>query len=119
MKNKQKISILTNPIPIGRYFITENILNVARFLKRAIKPPKFNYGIYGGHYGVTRSFVEGLKSNKIPHNYNPKKLDQMSQIVVVLAGVKTLLQAIELKKCGYIKKLIAGPNIVVFSSDNI
>jgi hypothetical protein len=42
----------------------------------------------------------------------------MSEVVFVLSGVKTLRQAIELKKKGVLKKIVAGPNIVVFSSDH-
>jgi len=118
MKDNKKISILTKPMPIGKFLIIENLRNIGRFFKRLINPPKFNYGIYGGHYAVTRSLIVGLKKNGYPHNYNPKTLSKLSETVVVLAGVRTLSQAIKLKRLGYIKKLFAGPNIVIFSADN-
>jgi hypothetical protein len=61
--------------------------------------------------------VEGLEKLGINFNYAPLGLRHLADTVVVLAGVDTLQQAIYLKSKGYIRKLFAGPNIVIFSSD--
>lgn len=66
---------------------------------------------------MTRSLVEGLKSINASFNYNPSYTSRLTDTVVVLAGVRTLRQAIRLKQQGRIRKLYAGPNIVTFSSD--
>lgn len=112
------ISILTDPLPIGKQFLPELIRKIGRIPRDFFNRPKFNYGFYRGHYAVTRSLIEGLKKAGLPHNYNPTHLRDLSDTVVVLAGVRTLRQAIEFKRKGYIKKLFAGPNIVIFSSDH-
>lgn len=112
------LTILTDPIPAGGWLLEECARRAARYARNQIKRPKYNFGFYRGHFAVTRSLVEGLLKLGLPHNYNPSSLGQLADTVVVLAGVRTLQQAIELKKKGYIKKLLAGPNIVVFSSDH-
>lgn len=81
-------------------------------------PTRYGLEHYRGHHGVTRSLVEGLSKEKLPFNYNPRSIRSLSKTVVVLAGIRTLAQAIELKKKGHIHRLYAGPNIVVFSSDS-
>lgn len=111
------ISILTDPLPHGRFAIPELTRKVGRVVRHQLAPPKYNFGEYRGHYAVTRSLIEGLKKSALPHNYNPSRLSKLANTVVVLAGVRTLRQAIELKGQGKIRKLYAGPNIVVFSSD--
>jgi len=112
------ISVLTDPLPYARWLIPELAWKAVRLVRDQVNPPKYNYGRYRGHYAVTRSLVEGLKKSGLLHNYNPLHLSQLSDTVVVLAGVRTLRQAIELKRRGYIKKFFAGPNIVIFSSDH-
>lgn len=73
---------------------------------------------YGGHVGVTRSLIEGLdKIGYNDFNYAPDDEGEIAEHVHVLAGVNTLQYAIGLKKSGKIKKLTAGPNIVVFSDE--
>lgn len=111
------ITVLTDPLPIGSLFISELSRHIYRKGRDLVKPPKYNYGFYRGHYAVTRSLIEGLKKNGLPYNYNPKYQNDLADTVVVLAGVRTLRQAIDLKRQGHIRKLFAGPNIVVFSSD--
>lgn len=111
------ITILTDPVPHGRYFLPEVFRKFYRFIRDLLKKPKYNYGYYRGHYAVTRSLIVGLKLNSLQHNYNPFKITDLADTVLVLAGVRTLLQAIELKRAGKIKRLFAGPNIVNFSTD--
>ena len=73
---------------------------------------------YGGHTAVTRSLIEGLdKIGYADYNYRPSSEKEIAEHVHVLAGVRTLRYAIELKKRGKIQHLTAGPNVVVFSTD--
>jgi hypothetical protein len=116
---KPKISILTDPMPWGQEVINEGSRRIARFIRDAFRPkkPYFNHPKYRGHFAVTRSLIEGLQKIGASFNYNPRYPWQLADNVIVLAGIRTLRQAIRLKKQGKIKKLFAGPNIVVFSSD--
>ena len=115
----KKITVLTDPIPKGSYFFKEYAKIIIRSLLGFIKfkSKYYSHKKYRGHFAVTKSLVEGLKLNNFDFNYNPRKVTKLSRIVIVLAGVRTLKQAIEFKKKGLIDKIFAGPNIVVFSSD--
>jgi hypothetical protein len=117
--NRPTISVLTDPMPLGRELLHEGARQIARMARDAIRPSRkfFNHPQYRGHFAVTRSLVEGLHKISASFNYNPRYECQLADIVVVLAGVRTLRQAIRMKRQGRIKKLFAGPNIVVFSSD--
>ncbi len=106
-----QVSILTDPIPTGHHLLSEGV----RRLKRRFRNNKSAQ--YRGHPGVTRSLVEGLMKIKANFNYNPVNLSQLAENVIILSNVKTLHQAISLKQKGIIKKLYAGPNIVIYSSD--
>lgn len=72
---------------------------------------------YSGHFAVTRSLIEGLQKTGTQYVYNPKQVSKLTDHVHVLGGVNTLKYAIRLKKQGKIRRLTAGPNIVVLSSD--
>lgn len=103
---KKRLTILTEPIT----FKSKLKLLAKKILGRQTK--------YGGHYAVTRSLVEGLqKIGNTDFNYRPKSEKEIAEHVHVLAGIETLKYAIGLKRQGKIKKLTAGPNIVVFSTD--
>lgn len=67
---------------------------------------------YGGHFAVTRSLVEGLKKIKADFNYNPGSITEVGETVAVLSGIETLGEAMEWKNKGYIRKLLAGPNLM-------
>lgn len=116
---RPKLTVVTDPIPYGSKFFTENAKIVARYFRDRIKPPRQNYNRskYRGHPAVTRSLIEGLISINASFNYNPKSIREFGEVVVVLSGVETLRQMISIKRKGIIKTLFAGPNIVVFSSD--
>ena len=115
---RPKITVLTDPMPWGRELLNEGV-RIARAVRDAIRQNRayYNHPIYRGHFAVTRSLVEGLQKINASFNYNPRLPWQLADTVIVLAGVRTLRQAIRLKQEGKIKKLFAGPNIVVFSSD--
>jgi hypothetical protein len=112
------LSILTDPLPIGRDSFPEAARRIARIMKYILRKRSFaSHSRFRGHFAVTRSLVEGLEKIGADFNYNPNQLSELGDNVVVLAGVRTLRQAIRLKKKGRIRKLFAGPNIVHFSSD--
>ncbi len=116
--SKPALTILTDPMPVGRDYFPETARRVARRLKYAVQDRTYtSHPKYRGHFAVTRSLVEGLEKIGADFNYNPQQLSQLAHTVVVLAGMRTLRQAIRLKQQGHIRRLFAGPNIVVFSSD--
>ncbi len=71
-----------------------------------------------GHRQVTESLLRGLTHLEIPFVYNPSRLDQVTDIVIVLADPKALQQAIVLKKKRKIKYLCAGPNIMTRADEH-
>ena len=116
---RAKVAILTDPMPWGRDLLYEGARRIARSVRDIILPTRkyLNHHKYRGHFAVTRSLVEGLQNINASFNYNPRYPWQLADTVIVLSGVRTLRQAIRLKQHCKIKKLLAGPNIVVFSSD--
>lgn len=75
-------------------------------------------GNYGGHYAVTRSLIEGLKKTDACFNYDPRNVAEVGDVVLVLSDTNALRQAIQFKRDGRIKKLLAGPNLVVWACDD-
>ena len=116
---RPKITILTDPVPWGYEFLNEGGRRIARLIRDAFRPSRkfFNQRLYRGHFAVTRSLIEGLQQINASFNYNPYSPWSLADTVIVLAGVRTLRQAIRLKQQGRIKKLFAGPNIMINSSD--
>lgn len=117
---RPKITILTDPMPWERELLHEGTRRIARWVRDALRPNRqyFNHPLYRGHFAVTRSLVEGLQKINASFNYNPRYPWELADTVIVLAGVRTLRQAIRMKQQGRIKKLYAGPNIMCFSSDH-
>lgn len=113
------LTILTDPMPIGCDLVPEMGRRVGRRLKYLVRERSYaSHPRYRGHFAVTRSLIQGLEKNGAEFNYSPLSLRHLADIVLVLAGVDTLRQAIRLKQQGYIRRLYAGPNIVIFSSDH-
>lgn len=83
--------------------------------RSAIRRPLFKSRSYSGHFGVTRSVVDGLKRLGAPYRLNPM---QIAGDVIVLSNVEALHAAIMAKRAGRIRKLLAGPNIMVSSRDH-
>lgn len=81
-------------------------------------PIGHNSSQYGGPQSVTRSLIAGLSQLGITFNYNPSRIDDVGDVVMVLADLHALRQAISLKKSGRIKKLLAGPNLVVRANED-
>jgi len=82
--------------------------------KKLIK--KFLGKDFGGPQSVFDSLTLGLNELGIPYKINAS-LPKVPSVVCVLSGVDTLLWAIQLKQQGKIRKIIAGPNLVVGSED--
>jgi hypothetical protein len=61
--------------------------------------------------------INGLKNLGVEYNVNPSSLNDLHKIVFVPMNIRSLEQAINLKKKGLITKLVAGPNIAVFPND--
>jgi hypothetical protein len=115
--NDFEISVITSPVPDGPDACIQKTKSFLRKVKRNVygilRPaPSYMQSIFGGHHGVTRSLVEGLQKNGINFNYNPQSVSQLSRTVVVLADAVALKQMILFKQLGYIKYLLAGPNIL-------
>lgn len=102
-----QITVLTDP-PFRIYFF----LKWLKLKLQGKSMPK-----YGGHYAVTRSVVEGLQKIDVDVNYNPSVF-KIHKVVYVPGCINALRFAIFLKKIGLIKKLIAGPNLVILPTDN-
>lgn len=112
------LTVLTDPVPTGRYAISEPLKKVARQLRSVFRPPRpFTRSAYRGHFAVTRSLVEGLAKIGVNANYAPLSTREVAPTVVVLSGIGALSQAVEWRREGRISRLIAGPNLVDFPSD--
>lgn len=70
---------------------------------------------YSGPNAVEDSLYRGLSELGVAFSRNKKP--QTRDIAVVLSGAHALCEAIEYKKRGVIKKLIAGPNVMVNPKD--
>jgi hypothetical protein len=71
----------------------------------------------GGHHAVNRSLQRGLEKIGANFNWNPVRMEDVGPIVHVLCDPGTLKQCIELKKQGKIKRLLAGPNLMIRSNE--
>ncbi len=113
------LTVLTDPLPVGRFLVKETLKRAARPLRDLLRPrPIFLRSCpYRGHFGVTRSLVEGLRKINVSANYNPDRMAEVGPIVVILSGINALKQAITWKRQGRIDRLLAGPNILVLPSD--
>lgn len=112
LQAKPELTVITE-------FVPESTQKIIFYLKKAIKKI-LNIPIpyYTGHQAVTRSLVEGLQKNQVHFNYNPKDIKQISDVVAVLSSVEALQQMINLKKRGIVKRILAGPNLVILPSDH-
>ncbi len=100
-----KISILSKP---NNIFSKSSIKRVLRTLLRKS----------GGPAGVEESLKRGLKNIKdVEYNFNPPP-QKLYETVVVIQGKDTLEYALGLKKGGKIKKIYAGPNMILSSDGN-
>ena len=66
----------------------------------------------GGHYGVTRSLVAGLRQLGAQFAYAPPLHKTTAHTAIVLAGIADLKSAIAWRRRGGCGLLLAGPNVV-------
>jgi len=71
-----------------------------------------------GPDSVVRSLVAGLQEINVDYNHNPEDDAQIGDVVVVLSDIGMLSRAINLKRSGQIKLLLAGPNLMIKPSEH-
>ncbi len=96
------------------YIYTENLFLFPRF-KNYIKAI-LGKGIRGPQ-GVESSLIQGLEENGQEFCVN-EKFKTVIETACVISGVETLKWAINQKQQGLIKKIVAGPNLVVTPNDS-
>src|SRR5580704_15562748 len=72
----------------------------------------------GGHYGVTRSLVAGLRKLGSRFVYSPPLSRATARTAIVLAGIAELKSAIEWRRRHGCELLLAGPNVVEMPNDH-
>ena len=114
----QILTIVTRPPLTVRRLVDLLEETAKRFAKKILfsitRKPR--YLSVGGPQAVIESLLAGLADLNIPHRYNPWQ-HQVTPTVSVVRGVDTLRWALEQKQKGFIKTIIAGPNIVVAPPD--
>lgn len=117
-QHRPRLTILTDVVPHGRWGPAELAIRASRLVRDSVKPrPAYVDRRYRGHFAVTRSAVEGLGKIGVHATYNPLTRSGVADVVVVLSGVRALRQAIEWRRRGMIRRLLAGPNIVNVPAD--
>jgi len=106
-----QITILTKP---PKSFLNLFSFYLINWMKNLVKKVLFipNYG----PSAVLTSLIRGFDKLKVDYQLNPR-VQNISDAVCVLSGVSTLKWAIKAKKKRKIKKIIAGPNIIIIPSD--
>lgn len=100
--------------------LTKSINNnlVKKILEELLRKPNRKVVISNGPAAVLKSLINGFNRLNVKYNFNPKKIKEIGKTLIVLSNIEALKQAIELKKNKKIKKLLAGPNLVVLPSEN-
>ncbi|HET9830301.1 MAG TPA: hypothetical protein VFP91_01270 [Vicinamibacterales bacterium] len=109
------LTVLTTPIlPTSR----RAYIKLRGIGRRILKPgtPGLSGRRYPGHYGVTRSVVEGLRAIGADFNFNPVSFSELARVVYAPAN-EALRQAIDLKRRGAVEFLVAGPVNAWFADD--
>lgn len=109
-----RITILTKACPFDSYhsFLKRIFFHPAGLLK-IVKAQKEIHG----HTAVTKSILRGLKASGIKFNYNPLFSNRVAKTVVILSDVEALRQCIRLKQHKHNMKILAGPNLMIWSNE--
>lgn len=103
-----KITILTRPAGAGwSSGLRENIKSIVKSFYGLAVRRVWSWPRHLGHAAVTRSAVVGLKRLGAEFNYNPDTPEKVNEVVVVLHDLQALEQAVQLKRCGQVKKILA------------
>jgi len=106
-----QITILTKPPKSFSNLFSFYLINWIKNLAKKI------LGLPGyGPQAVLRSLIHGFDILGVDYQLNPKSKN-ISDIICVISRVDSLKWAIKAKKQGKIKKIIAGPNIVITPED--
>jgi len=110
---RSELVLLTEPVVFNSAKWRRDLIarTLGQFLPRSRRPPIPER--FGGHYGVTRSVLVGLRKLDITYLYNPPLDDLKADVAVVLASPQAVEQAVGWKARGGCRKLYAGPNIAV------
>lgn len=100
----EKITIIT--APLGNSLVKK--------IRHSFNHPR---NTFGGPDAVARSLTAGFKNLGVSYNYNPSTIKEIGKTVIVLSSVKALKQVIALKKEHRIRTIFAGPNLVIFPTD--
>jgi hypothetical protein len=103
-----KITILTEPTYQSPM---TDIGALKRYIKKVLRYAQ------RGPSAVLRSLTNGFKGEGVNFNYNPRSIKEVGDVVMVLSNIEALKEAIELKRSGKIKKILAGPNLMDFSDE--
>jgi glycosyltransferase involved in cell wall biosynthesis len=109
------LTVLTTPVLAPRRRAYQKARGA---LRRIVKPgvPLPRSSRYPGHYALVRSVVEGLHAIHADFNFNPRRFSDVARIVYAPAN-EALQQAIELKRHGTIRYLVAGPVNALFADE--
>ena len=111
------ITVLTESTPFyNRRGYVANI-NRAFPLRLCKWLTRFSMQSPGGHIAVTRSLLRGLRTLGRGHKYNPSLEVSISSHCVVLSNSDALSQAIQLKRTGKVRRLLAGPNLFTLPTE--
>jgi hypothetical protein len=113
--SRPALTVLTTPIRSAPRRAYIKLRGIGR---RILKPgtPGLSSSRFPGHYGVTRSVVEGLRAIGADFNFNPQSFSQLGRIVYAPAN-EALSQTIALKQRGAIDFLVAGPVNALFADE--
>ena len=113
--SRPELTVLTTPIRSAPRRAYVKLRGIGR---RILKPgtPGLSGSRFPGHYGVTRSVVEGLRAIGADFNFNPTSFSQLGRIVYAPAN-EALTQMITLKQRGAIDFLAAGPVNALFADE--
>jgi hypothetical protein len=110
-QNVNFVILAHQPLVLKQWRLYNTIVHqYRRFLPYRLRGP--DPETVGGHYGVTRSLVAGLRSIGADFAYAPTLDRTKARVAIVLAGLTELRAAIAWKRRGGCQKLVAGPNVV-------
>lgn len=100
--------VIIDKPPSLNFFSLENAKNIGRFVFKKTRGPQ----------AVIESLKQGLQELGVDFRYNPKIGEIKNEDTVYVTGsLNALRQMIELKEKNKIKKLVAGPTLVVTPDD--